>query len=226
MLFLLTPVGIEIAKISPITVIRSTQLLTGPSLFIDDRRYAYTEAIPQKAWKLILWSLNAPSSTAYIEVGGKRYSLKQAADGGLIYSRIYVKIKDSWYYFSNLTDVFFEAGCTYAIYSFVDGSTLNILVPGNKYRRERSLSDMIKIATQDGRFTSLKAETYQERLDWDPSWELRKASFDYLSPTRSGSVQLFHAILKSNPLVRYVGFNDPDTANWSGWIRMDWNKLE
>lgn len=51
---------------------------TSPSLFIDDRRYSVTRSLANSAWTYIGWYANAPSSTAFVEYNGERYSLKRA----------------------------------------------------------------------------------------------------------------------------------------------------
>lgn len=58
---------------------------SSPSLFIDDRRYAVPLSLSFDAWTELPFYLNAPSSTAFIEYQGERYSLSRASGMGLIY---------------------------------------------------------------------------------------------------------------------------------------------
>ena len=43
---------------------------TSPSLFIDDRRYPFTQSLANSVWTYIGWYANAPSSTAFVEYNG------------------------------------------------------------------------------------------------------------------------------------------------------------
>lgn len=206
--------------------LQTARKYTNPSLFIDDRKYPYTDVLAQKAWKYISWYFNAPSSTAYVELAGKRYSLKRAADAGLIYAYVYVQKGGVWYYYGDINDVFFEAGNTYAIYSFVSGAVLNILVPGDRFRDERSRQDMINAAAQDSRFTAAKTETYGESLNWDSLYELRWVRFSYTTALKSGATEIYHATNRNNPLIRYTTYFDPDTGQQKPWVRINWNVLD
>ncbi len=122
--------------------------------------------------------------------------------------------------------MFFGSGNTYAIWSFVNDAKITILVPGDHFRADRARQDMVKFASGDARFTDVKTETYGELLSWTPDWELRYMAFRYSSAGRSGSAYFNQATLKSNPLVRYTSFYDPDTRQWTNWIPLDWNVLD
>jgi len=147
-------------------------------------------------------------------------------DAGVIYKYVFVQIAGTWYYYPNITDVFFAAGNTYAMYSFVPAATITILVPGDRFRDERARQDMINAAGEDGRFTSVKTDTYSENLNWDSLYELRWMRFHYTTAQKSGEIEIYHATNKSNPLLRYTTYNDPVTGELLPWVRLDWNVLD
>lgn len=78
--------------------VRTAMKYTSPSLFIDDRRYPFTQALANSAYTYIAWYSNAPSSTAFVEYNGERYSLKRAVQLGYIYKYVYEYRSGSWYY--------------------------------------------------------------------------------------------------------------------------------
>lgn len=198
-----------------------------PSLFVDDRKHAFTQSLSQGAWTYISWYLNAPSSTAFLDYRGEKYSLQKAADMGLVYRYVYEQRSGAWYYYPNLADVFFGSGNTYAVWSFVNGAVLSILVPGDRYRADRARVDMVRAASANPRFTDVVTQTYDESLTWAPNWELRALGFGYTNASGARvDTSWNQATLKSNPLVRYVSYYDPDTHQWTNWGLVNPNTLD
>ena len=204
--------------INPLTTVAALQY-TSPSLFVDDRRYAFSTAMYVTNWTYIPMSMNAPSSTAYIEVGGVRYSLQGAASLGLIYRYVYVQMNGSWYYYPDITKVFFNAGNTYAIYGYASNATLNILVPGHNYKDARAQIDMIRAVNDNASF----ARVYTQYIS---TWS--DTSFDYWMMVFSNDTLQYsyvaQATLKSNPLVWYTMYNS--TGSWTPWVSVDQNTLD
>lgn len=221
-----TSVGLKEPPYSnPLTTANALRYAS-PSLFIDDRSYPYEHALPGSSWTFIPWYFNAPSSTAFVEYNGERYSLQRAVNAGLIYRYVYVQVNGSWYYYPDITRVFFGAGNTYALWSFVSGAKLILFVPGDHFRADRARQDMVRSASRDSRFIDIKTETYGEYLGWAQDWELRYMAFSYSSAGRSGTIYFNQITLKSNPLVRYTSFYDPDARQWTAWTPVDWNMLD
>jgi len=160
----------------------------------------------------------APSSTAFIERYGNRYSLRKAANVGWIYGRVYRYVNNAWQHYPDISKVFFEKGIQYAIYTYTDAATLHIFVPRDIYRADRARSDMLQAARQDSRFLSIMTKDYSENIDnWFAAYDLRMVSFN----TTSGITSVAHATYKSNPLIRYTAIFDPNTLKWRNWVRVD-----
>lgn len=198
---------------------------TSPSLFIDDRRYPFTQALANGAWTYTAWYYNAPSSTAFVEYNGERYSLARAVQAGYIYKYVYEWRNGRWYYYPDIAEVFFGAGNTYAVWSFVNGAALNILVPGNNYKDDRAKIDMIRAASLNGNFKSVKPDDYVQYYS-DQSYDYHYMKFIYNNGSGNQNVYVYHATFKSNPLVRYTNYLDPITGNWNGWTRINSNTLD
>jgi peptidase M23-like protein len=211
--------------VNPLTI-QTALKYTSPSLFVDDRHYPFSNTLTYRAWTYISWHFNAPSSTTYVQYNGQRYSLKRAIASGLIYQYVYEQRAGQWYYYPNVADVFFSNGNTYAIYANVQGATVNIFVPGDHYRADRARQDMIKAANRDSRFANIKTETYGENLGWGSDWELRYMAFGYTSSSGSGTTYFNQATFKSNPLLRYTSFYDPDRNQWTAWAQVNMNTLD
>ncbi|WP_411726322.1 M23 family metallopeptidase [Methyloglobulus sp.] len=206
---------------NPLSVNHALKYLS-PALFVDDRRSARTTVLSSGKWTYITPNYNAPSSTAFIERYGIRYSLTKAANVGWIYGRVYQYVNNTWQYYPDLSKVFFDKGIQYAIYTYTDAATLYIFAPGDNYRADRARSDMLQAARQDSRFLSIMTENYSEDINWSAAYELRMVSFN----TTSGITSVAHATYKSNPLVRHTTIFDPDTLEWRNWVQVDWNKLQ
>jgi len=203
--------------------VQTTFLYSSPSLFIDDRRNAVVQNLAQSQWAIFAQNANAPSSTAFVEYNGERYSLQRAAQLGYIHSWVLVQISGQWYYYPDITAVFFNAGSTYAVKALVGGTRLNILVPDHNFKADRAKIDMLHRAASDARFTDIKTEIWTETLSWDPAWELRSVEFGF----SGGVLTMYHATNKINPLIRFVGFYDPALGGqWNGWTQVDQNTLD
>ncbi len=85
---------------------------------------------------------------------------------------------------------------------------------------------MITAAGRDGRFTSVKTETYGEHLNWDSEFELRWMQFPYSTTQKRGATEIYHATHKSNPLIRFTTYFDPVTGQLTPWVRINWNVLD
>lgn len=120
----------------------------------------------------------------------------------------------------------FKPNNTYTIYSFVNGAKLNILIPGNNFKDGRAKQDMLHATTHDSRFTDAVTEEYFEDINWSANHELRKMRFNYTTVNGSSYTNFYHATSKSNPLIRYTCFYDPDTQQFSNWREVNPNILE
>lgn len=198
---------------------------TSPSLFIDDRRYPFVQPLLNNAWTYMAWPYNAPSSTAFVEYNGERYSLARAVQAGYIYKYVYEWRNGQWYYYPDIANVFFSAGNTYAVWSFVSGAMLNILVPGNNYKDDRAKIDMIWAVAADVNFKYVKPDDFVWYYS-DQSFDYHYMQFIYNSGNGNQTVYVYHASLKSNPLVRFTTYLDPITGNWNGWTRINSNTLD
>ncbi len=183
-------------------------------LFIDDRISGGTLGLLARQWTVFQLSQSSSSATAYVTYQGKRYSLRRASTFNLIYSYLYVYINGQWYYYDDPEKIIFEPGKLYAIYTFVNSTTLTVFYAGNHYLDARGRQDMVEAARRDSRFGAAKRETYQENPDWDPTWELRYMDFDFSGGRR---VTIYQAMNKSNPLVRLTTYYDPDKRAWTPW---------
>jgi hypothetical protein len=199
---------------------------SSPSLFIDDRSTAVVQNLVSGQRVEFLQSQNAPSSTAFIEYNGERNSLKRAADQGWISNQVYVQINGAWYVYNSITSVFFGAGNTYSILANVPGAKLYILVPGHNYKKDRAQIDMLQAASADTRFKSVTPDIYSENLGWDPNYELRAMRFNYTSTSGSGVSYFNHATNKTNPLLRFTTYYDPDKKVWTNWVQVNVNTLD
>ncbi|MEK7084036.1 MAG: M23 family metallopeptidase [Patescibacteria group bacterium] len=197
---------------------------SSPSLFIDDRRYPSVLSLSRSTsdWNYFAWYLNAPSSTAFIEYNGERYSLLRAVQANLIWRSIWEWNGAQWTEYADITSVFFRPLMYYAIWPFVEGAKLTILTPGGNFPDDRAKIDMLHRAASDARFTDIKTETYNWDLSWNPAWELRWVKFGF----NGGILDVYHATSTTNPMVRFVGFHDPATGAWNGWTQVNSNTLD
>lgn len=81
-----------------------------------------------------------------------------------------------------------------------------------------AISDMNARAASDSRFRSVIVESFGKNLNWDTNWELRWIDFNF-----SGArvVRIYHATYTSDSTIRYTIFWDPDTENWTDWVRAE-----
>ncbi len=220
-----------------------------PSLFIDDRKQPFVNQLTYRSydWNYIWMYFNAPSSTAFVEYNGERYSLQRAVQAGLIWKSIWEWNGSTWREYMNVADVFFHAGMEYAIWPFVNGAALTTLVPGNHLRADRAKIDMLHTAACAGSLsagqllpkyascnpttsylTNIKTETYAEDLNpnWIAGWEWRMVNFE----TTQETIRMDHLTNKANSLTRFTGFWWLDkTVNqwkWNGWYSLDMNQLD
>ena len=78
-------------------------------------------------------------------------------------------------------------------------------------------SELMARAARDARFGAVVEGSYGIDASWDPEWELRWLEFEF---TGSRRARLYHATLRSDHGVRFVGFWDPDTGAWRSWERL------
>ena len=208
---------------NPLTT-QTALLYSSPSLFIDDRRNAVVQNLPQGQWTNFYQTANAPGSTAYVEVNGLRLSLQRAAALGFIYQYVYLQKNGLWYYYPDITQVFFDVGNTYWIYAFAGGTRLNILVPGHNFKTDRAKIDMIHAVNGNSNF----ARVYTQ---YTSSWS--DSSFDYLMMVFSNDNDsalrysyVAQATSKANPLVRFTAYQDPITGSWTSWTQVNPNTLD
>lgn len=203
---------------------------TSGSLFVDDRGGGGVRIIPttNNNWTFFTVPVNTPSSTAYIEtLSGWRHSIKRAVDLGIIanYGIIWQE-GGGWYYYPDVTQVFLKPNVNYAILAKNDNLSLNLLLPGNNYPKERAQMDMIWAASADTRFTNVRMETYGENLtEWSPDWELRYMNLDFATPAGTQYVTVCHATHKTNPLWRLTTYYDPAVGQWTPWKEVGMNVL-
>ncbi|MBI2459596.1 MAG: hypothetical protein HYV53_03535 [Parcubacteria group bacterium] len=199
---------------------------TSPSLFIDDRRYPFKQSLTNGAWTYIAWYANAPSSTAFVEYNGERYSLKRAVQLGYIYQYVYEQRSGQWYYYPDIANVFFGNGNTYAVGSFVNGAVLNILIPGNNYKDDRAKIDMMRaISLADANFKYVKPDVFVQYYS-DQWYDYHYMQFIYNNGSGDKVAYAYHATLKSNPLVRYTNYQNPITGQFAGWTQIIANTLD
>lgn len=203
-------------------------LFTAPALFVDDRRTP--EAIPllDREWTVFDVSGNAPSSTAYVEADGGRYSLQRAAEEGIIHTEVYSSITGAWEPYADISTVFFAPGVTYAVYSQRVNAQLVILIPGNNYRADRARLDMVDAADEYSRFAEVDSQNgYAEGADvgWEgfdhDTLELRAMKFK----VSTNELWVYHITNRENALLRYTAYMDPRSGNWTDWRQVDWNTL-
>ena len=100
------------------------------------------------------------------------------------------------------------------------------IYPGNHYKGDRSRMDMVRAASQDTRFKSVRTETFGGDLTGDPNWEYRWMGFNFTSNNGSGwTVYMIATTSKTNPLVRFTQFWDPNTGQYSPWVYVGNNVL-
>lgn len=202
--------------------VQTALLYTSPSLFIDDRRNTVVQNLVQNQWAIFAQNANAPSSTAFVEYNGERYSLQRAVNVGLIYQYVQVQISGTWYYYPDITKVLFNAGKTYAVWSFVGGAKLNILVPGHNFREDRAKIDMLHAVPANSNFQNVKTDDF--------TLYSSDQSFDYwymqFTNDSGQAVYANQATLKSNPLIRYTTYYDLATGQWNGWTQVSPNTLD
>ena len=204
---------------------QTAMLYSSPSLFIDDRSNAVVQNLVQGQWTNFYQNANAPGSTAFVEYNGERYSLQRAVNAGLIYGMVWAQTSGGWYPYSNITDVFFSAGNIYWIYSFVPGARLNILIPGHNFKEDRVKIDMIRVASQDGRYLQVRPDTMTGYYQ-DQSFVYSYMQFIYQGNSSMWFVYMTQATNKQNPLIRYTQTYDPDTQQWGNWTQVNVNTLD
>jgi hypothetical protein len=198
---------------------------SSPSLFIDDRANAIVQNLVSSQWTVFAQNANAPSSTAFVEYNGERYSLQRAVNTGLIYQYVQVQISGTWYYYPDITKVLFDAGNTYNVWSFVGGAKLNILVPGHNFKEDRVKIDMIRAVSANSNFKSVKPDIFK-LYSSDSSFDYWYMQFTYNNGSGDQAVYANQATLKSNPLIRYTAYYDPATASWTAWTQVNTNTLD
>lgn len=198
---------------------------SSPSLFIDDRRNAIVQNLISNQWTSFAQNANAPSSTAYVEYNGERYSLQRAMNAGLIWKEVWFQQSGQWYYYPDITNVFFNAGNMYWVYAFVSGTKLNILVPGHNYKEDRAKIDMIRAVSGNSNFKSVKPDTFALAYS-DGSLYQWIMQFTYNNGSGNQIVYANQITLTSNPLVRYTAYYDPATASWTPWAQVNQNTLD
>jgi len=82
---------------------------------------------------------------------------------------------------------------------------------------ELAKRDFEMLARNDWRFVSLITESFGRDLVVDPMWEIRWIDIAWTSNRRTSS---YHLLSKQNRNIRYAGFIDPDTGQWTGWRQM------
>jgi len=187
---------------------------TSPSLFIDDRRSVIRLGLVRGSWVFFTPTAHAPSSTSFIQdLAAQRYSLNRAINSGLI-AGVWEYRSGKWTRYTDISNLLFEKDIKYAFYSFVTGATLNVLTPGYTpaYRMDRAKIDIARAMSEEGIFTSFDTTTAEEILGWSSAWELR--SMDGASIL--GTVRMFHATSKSNPLRRFTIYYHP-RSGWTSW---------
>jgi hypothetical protein len=195
-----------------------------PSLIVDDRRDVIIPvATADTNWHEFTMSGNAPSSIMYVYKGGLRKTLKNAIATGWVPTQgVLHESGGIWYYYNDVDNNFFENGKRYRVKAQVSGVTYYILVPRNKFRQDRARLDILHAVENDARFTNVKTETYVYNQFWDLNYELHKMDFQLAT---GGATQVYSAVDKKNPLLRYTMFMDPSTAQFTSWKAVNRNRL-
>lgn len=213
----------------PLLTIQTALEHTSPTLFVSDRISARIFGGVPGQWSYFQMAGNAPSSTAYVEYQGLRKSLQQAIHAGWIVNPgIYNWYGTGWG-FSPISQVFFFNANWYAWMPLLEGVTLFVYPPLNTLdnQADRAKADMIREASKDPRFASVKAETYKgpltgDYLWWSTSVNLHSMQFE-LSDGRTWT--MFQQTSKQNPLSRLTIYLDLDTGQWGNWVNVDLNTL-
>ena len=193
-------------------------------MVVDDRRILANLTKPTIGiWNQFTMVGNAPSSTAYVMLNGKRKSLRSAISQGWISSEgIRFESGGKFYYYKDVDQNFFEDGKRYQVKPLLSGVTIHIPIPQNKFQSDRARLDIIRAVKDDSRFQSVSTLSYEHDPKWHADWEMHTMSFahraNYLMPIK----QITN---KKNPLLRYISINDPGTGKWSLWRKVDWNQL-
>ncbi len=208
---------------NPLTIARALQY-RAPSLIVDDRRDSIIHTLPVDSfWYTFTMEGNAPSSTMYVEYQNQKKTLRQAITAGWIDPEgVIFESAGSWYYYLDVDANFFENGKQYGFKPLLAGVTYHILVPRNSFQGDRARLDMLHALESDSRFVNVLVDTYAYDPNWDTVWDLHKMVFQ-LSDGRIAYAN--QATSKTNRLVRYTAYYDPDTGQWGAWKSVDWNSL-
>jgi len=195
-----------------------------PSLIVDDRRDEIVHPISTGGYYTIFTMYGiAPSSTAYIEYGGERKSLKKAIEAGWLTSNMLAhESGGSWYYWPDVDMNFFDMGRTYAVSSYVANATLHIPFPRNNFQDDRARLDMLHEVEDDSRVASLIVEWYGNNTGLYSDWNLH---WMWVKLTDEREMYVTQITSKTNPFIRYTDYFDMDTNQWRGWQAVDRNKL-
>lgn len=213
--------------VAPLTITTALEH-TSPTLFVSDRTDMVTYGVGAYQWSVFTMSGNAPSSTAYVEYQGVRVSLQIAMDLGWIQGRVWQYYGVGGWGYSPLNQLFFFDTNTYAWMPLLNGVTLNILRPLNTAdnQADRAKADMIREASKDPRFVSVKTETYygpKTYVGWGGDVaELHSMEFGL---SRGGTWTMYQMTTKQNPLSRLVIYPNLDTGQFGNWTNVDLNTL-
>lgn len=195
---------------------------TSPSVLVDDRASGgFSLQLAVGNFTQFAVGQVTPAALIYVQDQfGLRYSIKRAADAGIIawWGITWLGVDGVWYYNPDLMKVVLTPGVQYRITAQSPSLGLNVMYSGNHFKADRSRVDIIRAASQDLRFKNVLAETYGEDLSWDPSWELRWMGLTFLNNNgTTWNVYIQHTTHKTNPFIRWTNYFDPNIGQWTPW---------
>lgn len=94
---------------------------------------------------------------------------------------------------------------------------LGCSAPAGDTNDDQARNDMEAFLRRDFRFVSLDWQSFGRDLNLDPSWEFRWIEVVWSGNRRTSC---YHITFKYNRAIRYAGFVDPDTGQWTGWTQV------
>lgn len=199
-----------------------------PSLIVDDHKANASYSLLTNQWSSFTVSWNAPGSIAYFKYNGNVKTIKDAISAGWVNSYGVIFSRDggnSWQYYIDADNNFFENGVMYAIYSNMSGLVFKMPIPQNQFQPDRARLDMLHAVENDSDFISVKMDTeapYSYNPDWSTDFELHTMAFNISGDSYAYVAQ---ATSKTNPLIRHTCYYDPTIGSWTSWQEVGWNNL-
>jgi murein DD-endopeptidase MepM/ murein hydrolase activator NlpD len=197
-----------------------------PLLFVNDRNNESQMVFMGTGYSYTIFSSTKSVTTRTMfvtDAAGNAESLQAAVDLGWIGSVVYWWNSYSWVLSTGPIEsqtVF--PGYYYAFYALRSGLTLHWFIPGNDYLNGRWLRDMAEFTTVNASlgFGRALRDSYNNNPNWSTSYSLAYMTYEQkIGGTLYGAF-VDIAYLKTNPLVRYVCYYNPQTGVWSSWVKV------